>query len=575
MSLILLSSRRLCIASSAARLPHSLSRLSVYSFRSISTRSDDEHEDLYRYTGGRWLWDEEAQLQKRYKWFNVPELKRIAAQAVGANSCISITKFPQGTWNKVLELTMDNGVTVSARLPIPMVGPPFKTTASEVATMDFARTVLDIPAPKVITWSGTADNPVESEYIILEKTPGTELHQTWAKMKLEDKLKIVDEIVGIEKKFLSASFTRYGYLYFAEDAFPGCEKAQITGNVSESQKEITRDRFVIGPVACNDFWEQERASMNIDRGPWRCPQNYLKATARREIDWITKYSSPRPQANPLVFSKTQHSPDAHIELYKKFLDVADFVLPTQQEYVRPTLWYNDFREYSIFVDGTRITCLIDWQHIWAKPLFLQAQDPKLFNIKEEILELPKDYEEMTDEDDKAQLRNNVETSKLQRAYREKTQMINTDAHDVLNNITRGTKIRQMIGLSTDTWNDDILPFKMCLIWMARYWDEICPNTPCPIEFTQEELDRHYENRDDWNAQADFWDMLDGIVTRSGWVYEDNYDTVMDIFAQLKSKMLEEPSLTEEERVDIEKQLSWVVVKDDHPQSDAEGGKSGK
>ncbi|KAF3491213.1 uncharacterized protein GIQ15_00730 [Arthroderma uncinatum] len=521
--------------------------------------------DFYRYTGGRWLWDEEAQLQKRYKRFNVPELKRIAAQSVGAKSCTSITKHAQGSWNKVFELTMDNGVTVIARLPIPMVGPPFRTTASEVATMDFARSVLDIPAPKVIAWSGTADNPVESEYIILGKTPGTELHQTWVKMELEDKLKIVDEIISIQKKFLSASFTRYGHLYFAEDAFPGCEKAQIVGDVSESQKQLTQDRYVIGPVACNYFWDEERASMNIDRGPWRCPQNYLKATARREIDWITKYASPRPPPNPLVFSKSQHSPDAHIDLYKKFLDVADFILPTKQEHVRSTLWYSDFRVYTIFVDGTRITCLVDWQNIWARPLFMQAQSPKLFRIKDEVLELPKEYEEMTDEDEKAELRNNVETSKLQRAYHENTKIVNPDIHDVLHNIPRGDKIRQTIALSTDTWNDDIIPFRMCLIWIARYWHEICPHVPCPIEFTEEELKSHHENADDWNAQADFWELLDGTITPDGWVYKENYDTAMDIFAHLKTEMLKDSSITEERRADIEKQLSWVVVKEEAPQ----------
>lgn len=36
-------------------------------------------------------------------------------------------------------MTMDNGVEVVAKLPNPNAGPPFYTTASEVATRQFVR----------------------------------------------------------------------------------------------------------------------------------------------------------------------------------------------------------------------------------------------------------------------------------------------------------------------------------------------------------------------------------------------------------------------------------------------------
>lgn len=102
--------------------------------RTIVTRP---YEHFYRYTSGRWLWDEEKKLRERYKQFNVPELKKIAARSVGANNCVHITKLAEGGSNKVFRLVMDNGVAVVARLPFPRDGPSFKVTASEVATMDF------------------------------------------------------------------------------------------------------------------------------------------------------------------------------------------------------------------------------------------------------------------------------------------------------------------------------------------------------------------------------------------------------------------------------------------------------
>lgn len=55
--------------------------------------NSDQHADtLFSYTSGRWLWDEAAQLRKRYQPFNVEEHKQTAARSVNAESCVKITK---------------------------------------------------------------------------------------------------------------------------------------------------------------------------------------------------------------------------------------------------------------------------------------------------------------------------------------------------------------------------------------------------------------------------------------------------------------------------------------------------
>lgn len=95
------------------------------------------YEHFFRYTSGRWLWDEDQQLRDRYKPFDVAELQGLAAKTIGADSCVSIIKLAEGGYNKVFRLIMDDGRTVLARIPNPNSGPPFHTTASEVATMEF------------------------------------------------------------------------------------------------------------------------------------------------------------------------------------------------------------------------------------------------------------------------------------------------------------------------------------------------------------------------------------------------------------------------------------------------------
>lgn len=78
--------------------------------------------------------------------FDVEELQSIAAQSVGASSCVSITKLAEGGYNKVLRLVMDNGSVAIALIPNPNAGPAYKMTASEVATMDFVSVFVSTPA---------------------------------------------------------------------------------------------------------------------------------------------------------------------------------------------------------------------------------------------------------------------------------------------------------------------------------------------------------------------------------------------------------------------------------------------
>jgi len=94
-------------------------------------------KSLVEYTSARWLWNEKEQLRRRRISFNVEELVKVAARATGSNSCVNFTKIPEGNFNKVFLMVMDDGKEIIAKLPNPSAGRPHFTTASEVATMDY------------------------------------------------------------------------------------------------------------------------------------------------------------------------------------------------------------------------------------------------------------------------------------------------------------------------------------------------------------------------------------------------------------------------------------------------------
>lgn len=96
-----------------------------------------ENEDWFKFTRGRFVVNEHYEMSQHYVRFNVQQLARIAARAVGSKACINMEKYPDGMFNKAFLLTMDDGNQVVAKIPNPNAGRPHFTTASEVATMDF------------------------------------------------------------------------------------------------------------------------------------------------------------------------------------------------------------------------------------------------------------------------------------------------------------------------------------------------------------------------------------------------------------------------------------------------------
>ena len=157
------------------------------------------------------------------------------------------------------------------RIPNPIAGPSYSTTASEVATLDFALNVLQLPVPRVIAWSGPKvhkQNNVGSDFIIMEVVPGIALNDRRKSIKGDEEvLPHLRELIEIEGKFETMAFSQHGSLYFKEDLSPELQiKPLFAGEVPESVKAYS-DRYRIGPIVDRQWWRNERCDMDLDRGP--------------------------------------------------------------------------------------------------------------------------------------------------------------------------------------------------------------------------------------------------------------------------------------------------------------------
>lgn len=76
-------------------------------------------------------------MQQRYVRFDMNELARLAANAVGAKEVINIEKCAEGLFNKAFLFSFEDGRQAVGKVPNPVAITPHLTTASEVATMEF------------------------------------------------------------------------------------------------------------------------------------------------------------------------------------------------------------------------------------------------------------------------------------------------------------------------------------------------------------------------------------------------------------------------------------------------------
>ncbi|CAN9473666.1 unnamed protein product [Alternaria alternata] len=507
---------------------------------------------LFCYTNGRWLWNEREQLEARYRRFDVSSLQQAACQAVGAHERVSFDKIGEGNYNKAYRLEMDDGQKIIAKVPHPNAGPPKLTTASEVAIMEFARTILNIPVPRVLAWSATDQNPVQAEYIIMEEASGSQLHEVWQDPPLRKKSDIIREFVDIERRLLSISF---------DNGIAGCEPAVVTNGPQDVDSHV-ESTYCIGPITRREFWAKQRSDMQY-HGPWTSSAEYLKSIARREIEWINAYADPQePSKTPWQYTSPQQmSPEAHTALLAKFLATVSYVTPKDPELASPRLWHPDFHSGNVYVDDqARISCIIDWQGAWAGPVFISANPPLLLDYRIDMLmKLPENFKTL-DDATKDKLRYQVSQSILIHTYETTTAEKKPLMYKVMRH-PHGQTLKQLEAFAGSTWDNCLFPFEECSIRAEREWGHFDTNEPCPYHFSSEEIRQHDEEADSFNKSQELWKELQGVLTDEGYTSKESYSKAVNILKDLREMGLGD--LKGEERRDFDKETRWVADLDEH------------
>ncbi|KAL2063111.1 hypothetical protein VTL71DRAFT_6183 [Oculimacula yallundae] len=516
-------------------------------------------DDIFNYTRGRFVSDEKYELSQRHVRFNVNELARLAADAVGAKVCVSVQKYPDGMYNKAMLLTMDNGTQVVAKVPNPNAGKPHFTTASEVATMDFARNVLKTPVPKVFAWSSVAqENPVGAEYIIMEKVPGIELARVWPDMKIADRFAVVKAIAGFQKTWTSVSFKKFGSLYYAKDLD---ERPEITPLfIDESGIETNDTKFAIGPSTGRELLDNGRAAIDFDRGPWKTVEEYHNAIGHREISCVNQV--PRLPISPITLcgpGTYQPTGERKLQGLACYLKLIKYLLPTDPSIISSHLWHSDLHVANIFVNPSNpveVVGLIDWQSTELSPLYCHARQPHFIDYDGPPVtglvrpQPPKNLEGLD-----AHAKKHAESLYLQQSL---CSLYNTLIHKQTPHLYAALEFQQttsylLLLLARNLLVDGEATYLSQVAELEAIWDTLpgAQGSAYPFSFSEAERKEMEVNVEGAargiEAMQSIRESISELFPEQGIVRPDQYEEALDALEQIKDQVIEEFASNEQDR----------------------------
>ncbi|KAK2810896.1 hypothetical protein FQN50_002487 [Emmonsiellopsis sp. PD_5] len=513
---------------------------------------------LFSYTSGRFIYNEQKRLEERYVEFDVAALKEAVCKHTGRARVTNLMKLAEGGFNRAFLLTLDDCFQVVVKIPYHSSVPKHYATASEAATLTFLRS-KGIPIPEVYGWSATADNAVGVEYIVMEFAPGIGLDTKWFDLTKQEQRTVAIEIVEVERKLFDIPFGSFGSLYFKKDVPPELQADLYAPGAEDPSGDSDT---CIGPITDDMFWYGKRAEMEVDRGPWRNPHEYLAAIGERELEWTKRFGKPLERDFPYnTLLPGVVSPSAYSALLEKYLAIAPFLLPKDAENhgSAPTLRHPDLTPSNVFIspETFKINGIIDWQHTVIVPRLLASGHPRLFENPDveppPTLDAPQppDGYESLDHGTKAQVDELLRRRYLYYFYRvfngAKNQLHLAACADPLLEPRK-----HLVDYAGRQWNGNLMTLRGALIRMREYWPLLQGQAEkCPIDFTEAELKQHCENEPTWfdfTALVNYWREEIGGMSEEGWVRTEVYDHAVEKNRALKERFLNDADPDEVDKV---------------------------
>ena len=229
-----------------------------------------------------------------------------------------------------------------------------------------------------------------------------------------------------------------------------------------------------------------------------------------------------------------------------------------QNAAMPALFHPDFHKRNVYVSAeepTTITGLIDWQSASIEPAFIYTNDIPDFAA------LPEETEDVlgTEEQKKAS-----DPKKYEREQRDL--LICYQTYDVIMTglipKMRPAKLLdptlfRLFHYCHTSWRDSAAAVRQELVDLAAQWTELGLQGQCPFSMTEEELEKHAKEYEDFESIQNLKSFLKNTLHTSsdGWVPIDAWDSTRDAHRAIYDQWMETAKQSEssgEEDMSIEK-----------------------
>ncbi|KAH8928320.1 kinase-like protein [Atractiella rhizophila] len=496
-------------------------------FRSRRKFLDPNHY-YFRHTSNRFLTNEEKELADRYLYFNVEELEKEILVATGATRVLSMEKLPEGTFNKVFLVKTDGPHEVIARLPNPNTRCPDLVTATEVANMKFVAS-LGIKVPRVLHWSSPDHhNQVGSPFIIMSKAPGVAMNSV--ELSWSQRVKILEQVVEMERKLVDVDWKKFGSLH--------CD---------------ANGRLAVGPSTNLCFWDDEKSTMNIDRGPWNDAHSYFRALVESERLLVERFGK---DVTRFTWSGyVEETVAEYLDLFDDLLTLLPSLIPKDPDLTRSVLLHRDLHGDNIFIDESTadITCIIDWQMEHPSPLLSRPLPPRVFLHSRPSLQClmpqwqyPDNYDEL-DNEAKAAVDAAKEKAELQNIYLGLTKERNPTLFKGQSFLQRDLVDFPLLQIRRTT-TDGIVPLRESLLRVVDNWTLFNSETECPVPpMGEAEREQHRYEAAAWQNMRDHADQLASFfgAGRDGCIDPERFEKVQNLNKRGYEAWMQRPPRAEE------------------------------
>ncbi|KAH3659992.1 hypothetical protein OGAPHI_007197 [Ogataea philodendri] len=520
-------------------------------FTNIEDESDPKRASLFEYSWGSWLKDDAAEKEKRRTQFSIKGLNTVLSSILkpfegsvlvqpsnnvnviksnldvlkeGFSQIKQISSIHEGKHHRIYKLQLDNQESnLVLRIPYSLESPLYteRKIKSEAATMDFLTTKLELDVPRVLAYSGVADNVLGCPFMLLEHKDGDLLMKSWNPLipgaineekSKEELMKVISPIAEFNSKVQTPTFNSFGSLYFKQDGFSHITEEPYEG---ESNEEL-KGRWVIGPTVEKAYYRNKVVpSEIIDQhvGPWKKeePLKMVSDLANLELENLKQKGQEQAVA---VYGKFAAVSD-------KLFDLKSKSIPNLEELLVPRLNVPDLDPMNVIVGEKK--WFVDFEGSSIKPTlltqyprFVQYSGPKIFDLENDV----ENYSELD------------ELSKQQYQYmfyRTRNQFywelgLNEGNKKLLGIISPAVKLIKGAYLSALDLKatEDYLYVENGLVELSTMWPHYERSAIVlgknPIEFTEKELESHETSYQEYQV------LLSSMpfAATGGWIPQDMF-----------------------------------------------------